>query len=92
MMPRLLSTLSGTGTARLSPGQAPTHDAEYGNGGDEAAQEAEKVLAMVRGHMPASGNGADLERYMSAQDHKEALVKSEATMGSLSSSSSSPRK
>lgn len=89
MMPRLLSTLSSTDTARLSRGQVPTHDAEYGNGGDEATQEAEKVLAMVRGHMPQGGNGADLERYMSVQDHKEALVKSEATMGSLSSSSSS---
>lgn len=92
MMPRLLSTLSGTDTSRFSRGQAPTHDAEYGNGGDVAA-EAEKVLAMVRGHMPESGNGADLERHMSVQDHKEALVKSEVTMGSLSSSSSSsPRK
>ncbi|ODM19943.1 hypothetical protein SI65_04929 [Aspergillus cristatus] len=88
MMPRLLSTLSGTDTARISRGQALTHDAEYG----DAAAEAEKVLAMVRGNMPDNGNGADLEKYISVQDHKEALVKTEATMGSLSSSSSSPRK
>lgn len=88
MMPRLLSTLSGTDTARLSRGRAPTHDAEYG----DAAAEAEKVLAMVRGNMPDNGNKTNLERYMSVQDHKEALVKSEATMGSLSSSSSLPRK
>jgi hypothetical protein len=88
MMPRLLSTLSGTDTARMSHGQAPAHDAEYG----DAAAEAEKVLAIIRGNMPENGNGTHLERYMSVQDHKEARVKSEATMGSLSSSSSFPRK
>lgn len=87
IMPRLLSTLSGT--APLNG----THDVEHGSGRDTAAEEAEKVLAMVRGNLPGNENGAEHERYMSVQDHKEAIVKAEAMNGSLSpSSSSSPRR